>query len=55
MLWRGERRLSAIADVVNARIVGEAEYRRADPDALSCFNINTPEDYARALKLSAMK
>ena len=55
MLSRGEHRLSAVADVVNARIVAEAEYRRADPDALSCFNINTPDDYARALKLSAMK
>jgi molybdopterin-guanine dinucleotide biosynthesis protein A len=54
MLARGEHRLSAIADAVNsrisARIVSEAEYRRADPDALSCFNINTPEDYARALR-----
>lgn len=54
MLARGEHRLSAIADAVDsrilARIVSEAEYRRADPDALSCFNINTPEDYARALR-----
>jgi molybdopterin-guanine dinucleotide biosynthesis protein A len=50
MLARGERRLGAIADAVNARIVSETEYRRADPDALSCFNINTPEDYARALR-----
>ena len=48
MLARGERRLSAIADAVDSRIVSEVEYRRADPDALSCFNINTPEDYARA-------
>lgn len=57
MLSRGEHRLSAIADAVNsgilARIVSEAEYRRADPDALSCFNINTPEDYARAKTLAA--
>ncbi len=50
MLARGEHRLSAIADAVNSRIVSEAEYRRADPDALSCFNVNTPEDYARALR-----
>ncbi len=50
MLARGERRLSAIADAVNSRIVSEAEYRRADPDALSCFNVNTPEDYTRALR-----
>jgi molybdopterin-guanine dinucleotide biosynthesis protein A len=55
MLARGERRLSAIADAVNsgilARIISEAEYRRIDPKALSCFNINTPEDYARAKTL----
>jgi molybdopterin-guanine dinucleotide biosynthesis protein A len=55
MLARGERRLSAIADAVNARIVSEAEYRRADPDTLSCFNINTSEDYTHALKLADTK
>lgn len=48
MLARGEHRLNAVADAVTARIVSEAEYRSVDPDALSCFNINTPEDYARA-------
>jgi hypothetical protein len=55
MLARGERRLSAIADAVNsgisARIVADAEYRRADPDGLSCLNINTPADYERAKTL----
>jgi molybdenum cofactor guanylyltransferase len=54
MLARGERRLSAIADAVRTRVVSEAEYRRADPETLSCFNINTPEDYARALKLAGL-
>ncbi|MGH7913908.1 MAG: molybdenum cofactor guanylyltransferase [Candidatus Binataceae bacterium] len=54
MLARGEHRLSAISDSVNARIISEAEYRRADPDALSCFNINTPEDYARAKALATV-
>jgi molybdopterin-guanine dinucleotide biosynthesis protein A len=60
MLARGERRLSAIAETGNSpvssgiltRIVTEDEYRGADPEAHSCFNINTPADYARALKLS---
>jgi molybdopterin-guanine dinucleotide biosynthesis protein A len=52
MLARGERRLSAIADALSVRIVSEGEYRRADPEALSCFNINTPADYARALRLA---
>lgn len=55
MLSRGEHRLSAAAGAINARIVSEAEYRRADPEGLSCFNINTPEDYARALKLGGTK
>jgi molybdopterin-guanine dinucleotide biosynthesis protein A len=55
MIARGEHRVGAIADAVNARIVSEAEYRSADPDALSCFNINTPEDYARAKKLTDSK
>ncbi|HVB82116.1 MAG TPA: molybdenum cofactor guanylyltransferase [Candidatus Binataceae bacterium] len=50
MLARGEHRLSAVADAMSARIVPDAEYRRADPDALSCLNINTPEDYVRAMK-----
>jgi molybdenum cofactor guanylyltransferase len=55
MLSRGEHRLSGVAEGVNARIVSEDEYRRADPDVLSCFNINTPEDYARAVKLTTAK
>jgi len=55
MLARGERRLGAVAEAASCRIVAEAEYRRADPGALSCFNINTPEDYARALESPAAK
>ena len=55
MLARGERRLSAVAEAASCRIVAEAEYRRADPDALSCFNINTPADYVRALGFAAAK
>jgi molybdopterin-guanine dinucleotide biosynthesis protein A len=55
MLARGERRLTAAAKGMNVRIISEDEYRRADPDALSCFNINTPADYARAVKLTATK
>ncbi|HEY2525387.1 MAG TPA: molybdenum cofactor guanylyltransferase [Candidatus Binataceae bacterium] len=55
MLARGERRLGAVAKAANCRIVAEAEYRHADPDALSCFNINTPADYARALGFGGAK
>jgi molybdenum cofactor guanylyltransferase len=56
MLARGEHRLTAIADAgnsrISARIVSEAEYRRVDHETLSCFNINTPEDYERAKTLA---
>ena len=32
-------------------IVPEDEIRALDPELLSFFNVNTPEDYQRALKL----
>jgi molybdopterin-guanine dinucleotide biosynthesis protein A len=51
MSARDERRLGALVEAINARIVPETDYRRADPEALSCFNINTPEDYARAARI----
>jgi molybdopterin-guanine dinucleotide biosynthesis protein A len=53
MLASGDHHLSAVATAINARIIDEPEYRRQDPDAVSCFNINTPADYALALKLAA--
>lgn len=53
MVERGKRPLGAIVDIIDARIVAEAEYRRADPDCRSCFNINRPADYKRALKIAA--
>jgi len=52
MIARGERRLGALLGAIRVRDVPEPEYRRADPDALSCFNINTPDDYATALRLA---
>jgi molybdenum cofactor guanylyltransferase len=48
----GEKRLTANASAVNARRVGEVELRALDPDLRSFFNVNTPEDYARALELA---
>ena len=50
----GQRHLSAVVDRVRTCVVEEAEYRRHDADALSCFNVNTPGDYERALKLAAL-
>ncbi|HYK65342.1 MAG TPA: molybdenum cofactor guanylyltransferase [Patescibacteria group bacterium] len=48
----GEKRLLATARVINGRKVDEAELREIDPELHSFFNINTPDDYQRALKLA---
>ena len=48
----GEKQLTANANAVNARRVGELELRALDPELSSFFNVNTPEDYQRALKLA---
>lgn len=49
---KGERRLTANATAVNARRVPEQELLALDPLLRSFFNVNTPEDYARALELA---
>ncbi|HVC44241.1 MAG TPA: molybdenum cofactor guanylyltransferase [Candidatus Binataceae bacterium] len=49
-----ERRLGAIADRIDVRRVTAIEMRRLDPDLLSLLNVNTAEDYARALRLLRM-
>ena len=46
----GERRLTALALRLHVRRVGEAELRPRDPELLSLLNVNTPADYARALR-----
>ena len=53
MIGRGDRRLQDLVPMLNARIVGEDEIRPYDPELLSFFNLNTPEDYAQARKLAA--
>ena len=50
----GEKRLTAIAAAVNARKVDEDEVRKIDPQLLSFFNVNTPEDYRRALEIAGL-
>jgi molybdopterin-guanine dinucleotide biosynthesis protein A len=50
---KGETRMSAIAANCSARHVAEAELRALDPELLSFFNVNTPEDYQAALRLLA--
>jgi molybdenum cofactor guanylyltransferase len=49
---RGEKRLSAIVDAVNAKRIGEGELRKIDPELRSFFNVNTPEEYRKALRLA---
>jgi molybdopterin-guanine dinucleotide biosynthesis protein A len=48
----GETRLTSIVSSLNARIVGEAALGAIDPELRSFLNLNTPEDYARALRIA---
>ena len=50
----GEKRLTANATAINARRVGEDELKRLDPELNSFFNVNTPEEYQRALKMAGL-
>ncbi len=50
----GEKRLTASANAINARKVGEQELRMIDPQFSSFYNVNTPEDYRRALKMAGL-
>ncbi len=50
----GEKRLTANAGALNARRVGERELRTTDPQLSSFFNVNTPDDYQRALKMAGL-
>jgi molybdenum cofactor guanylyltransferase len=49
-LTRGELRPVFLFDKVRTRRVEEEELRRFDPDGWSFFNMNTPDDYGRALQ-----
>jgi molybdenum cofactor guanylyltransferase len=49
-LARGQLRPVYLFDKVRTRRIDEDEIRRFDPDGSSFFNMNTPEDYAEALK-----
>ena len=49
-LSRGELRPVYLFDKVRTLKIDENQIRRFDPEGLSFFNMNTPEDYERALK-----
>jgi molybdenum cofactor guanylyltransferase len=55
ILEAGKKRLSAILDALRVFIVNENDFRRLDPSGLSCFNVNTLQDYERALKLAGLR
>jgi len=50
-LASGERRLTRIAANLNAYRPAELQLRQIDHELLSFVNINTPEDYSRALAI----
>jgi molybdopterin-guanine dinucleotide biosynthesis protein A len=50
-LASGQKRMIAFHDQVDVRIVGEDEVATFDPDGLSFFNVNTPEDLAAAERI----
>lgn len=49
-LARGELRPLRLFDRVRTLQIDEDEIRRFDPEGASFFNMNTPEDYAEALR-----
>jgi molybdopterin-guanine dinucleotide biosynthesis protein A len=50
-LAAGERRLTSFYPQIHMHPVGKSDLSRLDPNGLSFFNINTPEDLARAERL----
>ncbi len=48
MLAAGELRVHALYDRIDTRIVQPHEWQAFDPQGLSFFNINTPEDFEKA-------
>lgn len=49
-LEKGDRKIINFFPDVKIRYVEEEEIRKFDPDFLSFYNINTPEDYRHALE-----
>jgi molybdopterin-guanine dinucleotide biosynthesis protein A len=52
LIGRGDRRLQDLAPLLDVRTVREAEVTAHDAELYSFFNVNTPEDYQRALRLA---
>ena len=54
LAMRGESRLIAIADAVNTRQIQRERTQSDRSAAHSFFNVNTPDDYQRALKIAGL-
>ncbi len=54
-LQAGQLKASGFLDSVRVRYVDEGEARRFDPELLSFFNVNRPEDLARAIEIAAQE
>jgi molybdopterin-guanine dinucleotide biosynthesis protein A len=54
LIAAGERRLLSLVDHGSCRVVNAAELRDVDPELRSLRNINTPEDYAWALRAAGI-
>ena len=50
----GDRSLRALLDRVSVQWVEEPELREVDPDLRSFIDCDTPEDYARALRIAGL-
>jgi molybdopterin-guanine dinucleotide biosynthesis protein A len=50
----GERSLRALLDRLSVRWVDDAELREVDPDLRSFIDCDTPQDYARALRIAGL-
>jgi molybdopterin-guanine dinucleotide biosynthesis protein A len=50
-LQAGKRRIVAFYPDVRVRIMPQADVARCDPEGRSFFNVNTPEDWQRAMEL----
>jgi molybdopterin-guanine dinucleotide biosynthesis protein A len=54
LAMRGESRLIAIADAVKTRRISENDLLVVDPHLRSFFNLNTPADHQRALRIAGL-
>ena len=52
-LQAGQLKAAGFLDLVRVRYVNENEGRRFDPELLSFFNVNRPDDLARAVDIAA--